>query len=75
VQTKNTAANTPVVRDRKLAPPAGTEQTARAAAAKRSTHIGTFAVLNEDQPNHAQSGQDLDRQQSSSLASSFLKYS
>jgi len=50
-----------VARDRKLALPAGTKQTARRAATKRRTHVSTLAVLNQDQANHAQCGQHLDR--------------
>jgi hypothetical protein len=38
---------------------AGTKQTARAAAAKRSPHVGTFAVLHQNQTNHAQSAANI----------------
>lgn len=38
-----------------------TKQTARRATTKRRTHVSTLAVLNQDQANHAQCGQHLDR--------------
>src|SRR5256885_220061 len=37
----------------------GTEQAAGAAAAERGAHVGTLAVLNQDQADHAESRQHL----------------
>jgi hypothetical protein len=54
-------ARAAVERDRKLALPEAPNRLPDAAA-KGSPHVGTLAVLHQDQADHAQSGQHLDRE-------------
>lgn len=57
--TKNKVAMAAVARDKKVGAAAGTKQTARRAATKSGPHVGTLAVLHQNQTNHAQGGQNL----------------
>ena len=67
VQTKNTAARTAVVRDRKLAVPRGAEQAARAAAAEGRAHVGALAVLHQNQADHREGREHLDGEHESKM--------